>query len=217
MIKEKFGGRIDGWVEAAFPFLFHRSISPNLLSVLGVLISLAGAVALGVGAFASGGLLMLAGGFFDLVDGVVARRQGRATAFGAFLDSTLDRLVDMAILLGILLHYAGTGAMGAASLAAFALVASVLVSYAKARAESFVPRLEGGVLERGERIVILAAGALTGLLVPALWIVAVGAGITVAQRFAIAHREMAHLDPPAAEGADEPDPPRTAEGVVEPS
>jgi CDP-diacylglycerol--glycerol-3-phosphate 3-phosphatidyltransferase len=200
LIKEKFGGRIDAWVEAAFPFLLRRPIDPNVLSVLGVLISLGGAYAFGRGSFFAGGVLVLAGGFFDLVDGVIARRHGRATIFGAFLDSTLDRLVDMAVLLGILMHFAASGDRAAASLAGFAMVASVLVSYAKARAERYVPSFGGGMLERAERIVILALGGLTGYMRVALWIVAVGAAITVAQRFALAYREMRRLDA-SAQGA----------------
>jgi phosphatidylglycerophosphate synthase len=203
VIKEKFGARIDPWVHALFPFLFRRPINPNLLSVLGVLISLGGAVAFGGGAFVTGALLVLAGGFFDLLDGAVARHHGRVTPFGAFLDSTLDRLVDMAILLGILMHFAGAGALGAAFLAGFALVASVLVSYAKARAERFVPDFSGGFLERGERIALLALGGLTGYMVVALWLVAVGAAITVTQRFALAYREMTRLDAATREGVGE--------------
>jgi phosphatidylglycerophosphate synthase len=203
VIKEKFGGRIDAWVEAALPSLLRRPIDPNLLSILGVLISLGGAFAFGRGSFVAGGVLVLAGGFFDLVDGVVARRHGRATTFGAFLDSTLDRLVDMAILLGILMHFAASGDRASASLAGFAMVASVLVSYAKARAERYVPGFGGGILERAERIVILALGGLTGYMRVALWIVAVGAAITVAQRFALAYRELTRLDASAAQGVGE--------------
>ena len=198
MIKERLGDRIDGWVHQALPFLFWRRLNPNLLSVLGALVSLGGAVALGLGAFVTGGLLVLAGGWFDLVDGVVARHQGKATAFGAFLDSTLDRLVDMGIFLGILMYYASVGSLGATFLAGFAMVASVLVSYTKARAELYLPNFGGGVLERGERIAILALGALTGYLIWAVWLVAIGAGITVAQRFTHAYREMAHLEAPGS-------------------
>jgi CDP-diacylglycerol--glycerol-3-phosphate 3-phosphatidyltransferase len=79
-------------------------------------------------------------------------------------------------------------------LAGWALVASVLVSYAQARAELVVPVFRVGLLERAERVLILAAGALTGLLVPALWIVAVGSTITVGQRFLRAYQEMEKLD-----------------------
>jgi len=194
MIKAKLGDRLDAWLQALLPFLFRHPLNPNLLTVLGTLVSLGAAAGFAFGQFRWAGVLILAGGFFDLVDGVIARHQGTASTFGAFLDSTLDRLVDMGILLGIVVHYAGRGEPGLVLLAGYALVATVLVSYAKARAELFVPVLEGGLLERGERIGLLAAGAILGFMVPALWIVAVGATITVVQRFALAYREMAELD-----------------------
>jgi phosphatidylinositol phosphate synthase len=194
MIKAKLGDRLDAWLQALLPFLFRHRLNPNLLTVLGTLVSLGAAVGFAFGQFRWAGVLILAGGFFDLVDGVIARHQGTASTFGAFLDSTLDRLVDMGILLGIVMHYAGKGEPGLVLLAGYALVATVLVSYAKARAELFVPVLEGGLFERGERIGLLAAGAILGFMVPALWIVAVGATITVVQRFSLAYREMAELD-----------------------
>lgn len=203
MIKAKLGPHIDGWIQRFFPFLFRRRIHPNLLTVSGTLVSVGGGVAFAAGAFALGGCLVLFGGAFDLVDGVVARHQGRATAFGAFLDSTLDRLVDMAILLGIVVYFAGRGETGMVLLAGVGLMASVLTSYAKARAERFVPRFEGGVLERGERLAILALGGIAGLLEPALWVVAVLGSITVLQRFALAYREMGRLEPPPARGVGE--------------
>ncbi len=203
MIKAKLGDRLDAWLHSLLPFLFRRPVNPNLLTVLGTLVSIVAAVAFALGELRWGGVLILAGGAFDLIDGVVARHHGTTTTFGAFLDSTLDRLVDMALLLGIVMHYAAAGETGHVLLAGYALVATVLVSYAKARAELVVPVFEGGLLERGERIGLLAAGAILGFLVPALWIVAVGATITVVQRFALAHRAMAQLDlePGAGAGA----------------
>jgi phosphatidylglycerophosphate synthase len=194
VIKEKLGDRLDGWIQVALPFLFRRPMNPNFLTVLGVLVSLLAAVAFARGSFLAAGFLVLAGGFFDLIDGVVARHHGVSTRFGAFLDSTLDRLVDMALLLGIAMHFAQMGRPGGVLLAGVALVATVLVSYAKACAERSVPQLTVGVLERGERVLILAAGAIFDLLVPALWIVAVGSTITVIQRFVHAHREMQQID-----------------------
>ena len=71
VIKSRFGSKLDATVQAVFPFLFHRPLSPNALTVLGVFVSVAAAVALGMGALVLGGILLLAGGFFDLVDGVV--------------------------------------------------------------------------------------------------------------------------------------------------
>ncbi len=194
MIKSALGDRLDGWVRAVSPFLFRLKLNPNALTVTGTLVSLLSAAAFATGAFVWGGVLICAGGAFDLVDGVVARHQGRATRFGAFLDSTLDRLADMAILLGIAIHYAASGEPGRVLLAGSALIASALVSYAQARAEVFVPHFKVGLLERAERLLILTAGALTGFMVPALWIVLVGSAVTVAQRMARAYRELARID-----------------------
>lgn len=194
MIKSKLGDRLDGWIQTALPFLFRQPVDPNLLTLIGALVSLGGAGAFAAGWLASAGLLMLAGGFFDLVDGVVARYHGSSTRFGAFLDSTLDRLVDMATLTGVAVYFAIAGKPGGVALAGWALVASVLVSYAQAKAELMVPSFKVGLLERGERVGILAAGAILGFLTPALWIIAIGSTITVVQRIAHAYREMERMD-----------------------
>lgn len=194
MIKARFGEDLDRRIQRIFPFLFRRSIDPNLLTAAGLLVSLAAAAAFAQGAFRTAAVLVLIGGFFDLVDGVVARHHGTVTTFGAFLDSSLDRVVDMALLLGIQMHYARTGAPGLAWLAGVALVACVMVSYTKARAEAVLPDFKGGFMERAERIVVLVAGALFGLMPLALVIVAVGAGVTAVQRMVLAHRGMAALD-----------------------
>jgi phosphatidylglycerophosphate synthase len=194
VIKSRFGEGLDQRIQQFFPFLFRRRLDPNLLSVCGVAVSLGAAWAFAEGAFVLGGLLVLGGGFFDLVDGVVARHNGTSSRWGAFLDSSLDRLVDMALLLGILMHYAREGAFGVAWLAAVALVATVMVSYTKARAESIVPDFKGGLLERAERVLILVAGAFLGLVPLALGLVAVGSVITAWQRMVLAHRRMSEID-----------------------
>lgn len=194
MLKAKFGDRIDGWLQRLFPFLFRARLNPNALTVFGACVSLVAAVAFQAGEFVAAGVLVLAGGAFDLVDGVVARHHGTTTRFGAFLDSTLDRVVDMALLLGISVHFARAGDAGLVFLSGYAMAASVLVSYAQARAELVVPSFRVGLFERGERIAVLAAGALFGFLVPALWIVALGSTLTVLQRFTRAYREMTLID-----------------------
>ncbi|HVH04987.1 MAG TPA: CDP-alcohol phosphatidyltransferase family protein [Myxococcota bacterium] len=194
MIKEKFGDRLDRVVHRLFPFLFWRPLNPNLLSVLGAAVSVGAASAFLAGHLRTGGWMMIASGFFDLVDGAVARHNGTASTFGAFLDSTLDRLVDVAVLVGMIMFYAGRGSPRIAVIASIALVATVLVSYAKARAEVVMGSLDAGFFERGERMGILALGAVTGFLPVALGVVAAGASITALQRIAIAHREMAKID-----------------------
>lgn len=194
MLKARLGYDFDERIARAVPFLFHPRVHPNALSLLGVLVSFGGAWAFAEGAFRLGAVIVLVGGVFDLVDGVVARRQGRVTTFGGFLDSSLDRVVDMALLLGLVMHYAGRGAVALGWLAALALVATVLVSYTKARAESVLPDFKGGLLERAERIVILVLGGLTGWMPLALGVVAAGSVITAGQRIALAHRLMRELD-----------------------
>jgi len=203
VIKDRFGDRLDGWIHTCFPFLFRRSLNPNLLTLIGAGISVLAAVAFAVGSFRSAGILLLAGGFFDLVDGVVARHNASSTSFGAFLDSTMDRFVDMVVLFGIVVHYGDTGRMGMVLLTGVVLMASVLTSYAKARAELTISVLEGGVFERGERVGVLAAGALFGYMGVALWVLAAGTVFTVAQRFITAYREMAALDAGLQEAAGE--------------
>ena len=194
MIKATIGKNLDVWIRRLFPFLFWRKLDPNALTVTGALVSTGAAAAFAVGSPRAAGVLILAGGFFDLVDGVVARHRGIATRFGAFLDSTLDRWVDVVLLVGICVHFAHQGAPQRVALAGLALAAMVLVSYTKARAELVLPSFEVGLLERAERVVILAAGAIFGLLVPALWIIAIGSAITAGQRIALAYREMSRLD-----------------------
>jgi phosphatidylglycerophosphate synthase len=194
VIKAKFGDRLDAELLHLAPVLFRRPVNPNLLSLIGVLVSLAAAAVFTLGWFALGGLLVVAGGAFDLIDGVVARYHGIATRFGAFLDSTLDRVSDMALLLGIAMYYAHAGQPEHVLLAGYTLAASALVSYAQARAELVVPSFRVGILERGERIAILALGALSGFMIPALWVLAVGSTVTVIQRFARAYRAMAAID-----------------------
>lgn len=194
MIKARFGDRLDGWLESALPFLFRRAINPNALTVIGTAVSVAAGAAFATGFFGWGAIGILVGGVFDLVDGVIARKHGIATSFGAFLDSTLDRLADMAILLGIMVHYAAQGDAGTVLLGGIASIASVMTSYAKARAEQFLPSFSGGFLERGERLTVIGLGAVSGYMVAGLWFLALAGSATVAYRFAVAHRELARLD-----------------------
>lgn len=202
MIKQKFGDRLDEWIHRAFPFLFLRPLNPNLLTAVGALGSLAAGACLAGGWLVTGGVLILASGFFDLVDGVVARHVG-STRFGAFLDSTLDRLADMAVLVGLATHFALLGEPGHVLLSGAALMATVMVSYSAACAKLTISNgINIGFFERGERVGLLAAGVLFGIPVVALWVLTIGSSWTLAQRFARAYREMGRLDAADASGLD---------------
>jgi len=203
MLKAKIGKGVDPAVRAAFPFLFRRPIDPNLLTVIGTVICMGSAVAFAFDLF-WGAVILCLGGLFDLVDGVVARHHGTESNFGAFLDSTLDRLVDMAVLMGVLMFYARAGEPMLVLLVGWVLVAGVMVSYAKARAERFVDHFEGGIMERAERMGLVALGGLVGFMQPMLWIVAIGSTITVVQRFGLAYRAMNALPAAPEHPAEQP-------------
>lgn len=125
---------------------------------------------------------MIFAGICDLLDGPVARRQGRVSMFGGFLDSIFDRYADLILFLGLLVYYSSVNRFGYAMLAGAAMAGSVMVSYAKARAQSLVPVAEVGFWERPERLVLMILGALTNRMDVVLWILAIGPNITVIHR-----------------------------------
>jgi len=190
VLKSRFGVAFDTTIRRVAPYLFHPRVHPNALTLLGAGISLLAAADFSTGGLRRGALLAALGGIFDLTDGVVARAQGRATRFGAFLDSTLDRLVDVALPFGLALHYATSGERLWAWVAGVAIAGSVLTSYAKARAERWLRDFPGGLLERAERIVLLVAGGVLGLMPLALCLVAIGSVATAVQRIIIAYRRL---------------------------
>lgn len=190
MIKARWTDAAEERLKRSILFSILSGIHPDLLTGTGVVVSLLGAWAFAVGAFAMGGLLVLCGGIFDLFDGVVARHRGRVSTFGGLLDSTADRVVDMAVLLAISLCYAQRGAWLWAVVAGVALMGSVLVSYIKARGENDVPGLGVGWFERGERIGLIIAGGILGIMPLALLAVAGGSWWTAGQRLALARRKM---------------------------
>src|SRR5882762_6513227 len=149
-------------------------INPNLLTFLGLVVNFGAAAFFAVGRFFVG--------FLDILDGQVARRQNRVTAFGAFYDSTLDRYADMALYMGLLVYYSVTGRTPYVVLAAVATAGSVMVSYARARAESLIPLCKVGFMERPERIVLLIIGGICNRMGPVLWVIAVVSTLTVIHR-----------------------------------
>jgi CDP-diacylglycerol---glycerol-3-phosphate 3-phosphatidyltransferase len=157
-------------------------VRPDTLTVLGWTLSVASAVLFGLGYARLAGVVMLLGGLFDALDGAVARESNRMSSFGAFLDSTLDRLSESTIFVGIIFYYAASDLPYGALLAGSAMVFSLLTSYARARAEGLGIECEVGLLERAGRVVILSIFSIVGLLTVGLCLVAVGALVTTAQR-----------------------------------
>jgi CDP-diacylglycerol--glycerol-3-phosphate 3-phosphatidyltransferase len=127
---------------------------------------------------------------FDMLDGRVARLRGRETKFGAYLDSTMDRYSDMVLHLGLTILYARMDQTLPMVLVWAAAFGGFMTSYARARAESLIPRCTVGFMERPERIVLLIVGALTNRMAAVLWIVAVLSNITAVQRVVYTYVEL---------------------------
>ena len=157
-------------------------VRPDTLTVAGWTLALGSAVLFGVGYARIAGIVMLLGGLFDALDGAVARESNRISSFGAFLDSTLDRLSESAVFVGLIFFYASAARPFETLLAGVAMTFSLLTSYARARAEGLGIACEVGLLERAGRIVILSVLSILGLPTIGLGLVAAGALITTAQR-----------------------------------
>ena len=163
-------------------------ITPNMITVAGLLGSVGAAVAVANDQLILGGILVLVFGGLDMFDGAVARATGRATPFGALFDSVLDRLSEAVVLGGILVYELDRGNEEEAILAFTAVVGSILVSYVRARAEGLGLTMTSGLFTRPERVVLTGAALILGLLRPALWVLAVVTLLTVAQRVDTARR-----------------------------
>src|SRR4051795_4029352 len=175
-------------------WLVRRRVHPNTITAIGTACSVTGGVIYGTGHISVGGFFLGLTALFDVLDGTVARRSNRSSTFGAFLDSTLDRLADGVVLGGLAVFYATSRVHGSLPLmitALLGLVGAFLTSYTRARAEALGLDAKVGLLQRPERVVLLSAPqALFGLVLGG-WVLAliiviltVTAWITVIQRVA---------------------------------
>jgi CDP-diacylglycerol--glycerol-3-phosphate 3-phosphatidyltransferase len=199
-------GRTFGWTfDRIVPALARTGVHPNLLTALGLVANLWAAVSFATGSFVAAGGLMILAAAFDSVDGPVARAQGRPTKFGEFFDSIIDSYSDLILFLGLLVYYARVNRFVYAVLVCVAMAGSVMVSYARARAESLLPDAKMGFWERPERLALMILGALANRMAPALWVLAVGPNMGVVQRILRTRRLIrSGLDEaaPAAPGLD---------------
>ena len=178
-------------------FLVRHGVSPDVVTLIGTLGVVGGALGFFPrGEFFWGTVVITLFVFSDLVDGTMARMSERSSRWGAWLDSTLDRVGDAAVFVGIALWFAGDGDDTLLLvLALYCLSSGAVVSYAKARAEGLGMTADVGITERADRlVVVLVATGLDGLGVPyvqaaALWYVAIGSTITVAQRTLTVRRQ----------------------------
>lgn len=167
--------------------LSRTRLTPNTLTVMGFLVSVAAGVVVAKEYLLLGGGLVLFSGAFDLFDGPLARAKGQSTRFGALLDSTLDRLGEAVVLLGLLILYLWQSLTWEPLVIYITFAGSVLISYIRARAEGLGMKCEVGLFTRAERVIVLALGLILGHWIEeavfiALCILAALAWVTVLQR-----------------------------------
>ncbi len=167
-------------------YRLHRlGVTPNGLTVTGFVLTLVAAWLLVEGELFWGGVILALAASFDMLDGSLARYANQVSPFGAFLDSTLDRYSESAILLALAVHYARADEAAGhlyLVLILLTLVGSWMVSYTRARAEGLRIECKAGILQRPERVLLLLAGLITGWMGPVLWILAILTNVTALQR-----------------------------------
>lgn len=174
--------RFRGILDPVGGFLNRLGLMPNTMTILGLVGNTVGAVLLAQGNMRIGGLIILAMGPIDALDGTMARLRGEPSEFGAFVDSVTDRYSELVIFGGILFYYIQQGDWVMALVTYVAAGGSVLVSYIRARAASLGYDTKVGVLTRMERYLVLAPSLVLNIPWVGLWIIAILANITALQR-----------------------------------
>ncbi len=182
MLTDIFKTRARRLAETVARLLAKTGITPNWLTIGAFVLNVAVGAVIAAGHITLGGALFLVVGSLDMLDGALARVTGKATTFGAFLDSTLDRYSEAVVLLGLLVFYAGRDAPDATVLIYVVLLGSLMVSYTRARAEGLGLKCEVGIVPRPERIALLGLGLLVNQVLIVLWILAILTNVTALQR-----------------------------------
>jgi CDP-diacylglycerol--glycerol-3-phosphate 3-phosphatidyltransferase len=210
-------------IDPAVSFFARHNVSPNTITTVGTVLTVAAGVVYATGHIMTAGWIMAVTAFFDVADGQVARRTGRSTVFGAFYDSTLDRVADGALMAGLTVFYATNAIHHNIYMVVVCLVGIVgtfLVSYTRARAESLGIDAKVGVMQRPERIVLLSAPqALFGLfwngwvLIGIIILLTVTSCITAVQRIAFVYHATKNMDSKPIRMISDPAPPAKAAGI----
>jgi CDP-diacylglycerol---glycerol-3-phosphate 3-phosphatidyltransferase len=175
-------------------------ISPNTLTLIGVLINCAAAWALANDNFVTAGFIMICANIFDFIDGKVAFITGRQSEFGAFWDSTLDRFSDLALFTGLIWLYSKLGRTDYVLITTLTLIFAIMTSYARARAECLIEKCKVGFMERPERIVLFMIGAFTNRMAAVLWVILVLSVLSVANRIHYTYLALNQKPLPSTEG-----------------
>ncbi len=193
-LRERFEGPLRAQLEPVVRWLAARQVTPNQVTLAALALSLLAALCIGAGWLRLGALVLIVASLGDLVDGMLARATDQAGPFGAFFDSTLDRISEGTVLAAVAFRFAGDGRPLLVALVVLALLGSLLVSYARARAEALGIDCKVGLMSRAERMALLIAGLLLGLLGPVIVLLAVLTLYTVGQRMRHVHEALAGRD-----------------------
>lgn len=192
MFDGKFRAPVDAAVKPIGALLRKTRLTPDHLTVVGLLVGVAAAVAIGAGWLRLGLVLVILAALPDLLDGALAKASGASSQRGAFFDSTVDRLTDFLLLGGIAWYLASEESAHMAMLPFAVAAVSSVISYQRAKAESLGIDAKGGLMERAERIIAICVGLLIPvLLIPILWLMLVLTSITAIQRFVKVWRQAA--------------------------
>ncbi|HXT70910.1 MAG TPA: CDP-alcohol phosphatidyltransferase family protein [Vicinamibacterales bacterium] len=175
-------------------------IHPNVLTFVGVLISIAAGWALAEGRFILSGVIMVCASIFDFIDGKVAQETGLTSLFGGFWDSVIDRFSDLALSLGLIVLYASLGRVDYVLITSIAMVFATMTSYTRARAESMIKKCKVGFMERPERIVLFMIGAFTNRMAAVMWVIGVLSVVTVINRIQYTYLELNNRPQPRRDG-----------------
>ncbi|MCX7988716.1 MAG: CDP-alcohol phosphatidyltransferase family protein [Thermodesulfovibrio sp.] len=189
MLSEKFSHFLD---KPLTPIAKAFPVNPNIITFIGMIITSFSAFIIPFHLFL-GGILILAGGAFDLLDGILARVNGRATKFGALFDSTLDRIADGFIFIGIAWYFFRIYNTEALIITLLCMLSSFLISYVRARAEGLGVPCNIGLIERPERLILLAFGCLTSLLYYTILLLTLLSWLTVFQRILYVKKHLKNL------------------------
>ena len=183
MISSKIGHSLDPAILTIYRLFFrNRIIDPNVLTLCGTFFGFLSAFSIAFGFLISGGIALLIAGFFDLLDGAIARHTNRVSLFGGFLDSVLDRYSDLAVMLGILVFFLHGNERAYAVVTFIASMGIAIIPYARARAEAASLSCNTGLMERPERIIFLLIGLFFNVLHYVVIVLAVLSHVTVIQR-----------------------------------
>ena len=190
MVSSKIGHSLDPIILRVYQTLFWgKLLKPNTLTVVGLLFGFVCLILTISNHLLLAGLALLVSGFFDLLDGAVARQHGWVTAYGGFLDSVLDRYTDLSVAFGIFIYFSRRDDLLFFVILTFvAAIGIVIVSYIRARAEAASLQCKGGLLERPERTMLLIIGLCFGVLKPVIIVLAVLTHFTAVQRILIVRK-----------------------------